>query len=88
MNSIGISKAEVARRMRTSRSSLDRLLDPDNIAGTLHTLQAAACALNAQMRIEFRFCDPVADEANTAFGLRPDCEDKVDFLVQHEHSMP
>ena len=30
-----VSKAEMARRMETSRSALDRLLDPDNSSVTL-----------------------------------------------------
>ena len=33
-----LSKAEMARRMQTSRASLDRLLDPDNPSVTLLTL--------------------------------------------------
>ncbi|MBL8232217.1 MAG: hypothetical protein JNL98_27225 [Bryobacterales bacterium] len=37
-----LSKAETARRMRTSRAALDRLLDPDNDAVTLSTFQKAA----------------------------------------------
>jgi hypothetical protein len=32
-----LTKAEMARRMDTSRSSLDRLLDPDNSSVTLQT---------------------------------------------------
>jgi hypothetical protein len=47
-----ISKAEMARRMKTSRSSLDRLLDPDNPSVTLHTLERAASALGKQLRLE------------------------------------
>jgi hypothetical protein len=35
----GLSKSEMARRMRTSRAALARLLDPDNDAVTLSTLQ-------------------------------------------------
>jgi len=37
-----LSKAEMARRMATSRSALDRLLDPENSSVTLQTLQSAA----------------------------------------------
>jgi DNA-binding Xre family transcriptional regulator len=46
------SKAEMARRMHTSRASLDRLLDPDNDAVTLSTLQKAAIAVGRQVRLE------------------------------------
>jgi antitoxin HicB len=37
-----LSKAEMARRMHTSRAALDRLLDPDYDAVTLSTLRKAA----------------------------------------------
>lgn len=39
MSQKGITKAETARQMNTSRASLDRLLDPENGAITLSTLQ-------------------------------------------------
>lgn len=48
----GITKAEMARRMATSRAALDRLLDPENTSVTLATLFRAASALGAQLRIE------------------------------------
>jgi antitoxin HicB len=38
----GLPKTEMARRMHTSRAGLERLLDPDNAAVTLSTLQKAA----------------------------------------------
>lgn len=47
-----LSKAEMARRMGTSRSSLDRLLDPEVSAVTLLTLERAASALGKQLHIE------------------------------------
>lgn len=47
-----ISKAEMARRMRTSRAALDRLLDPDNDGVTLTTLQRAAEAVGRELRLE------------------------------------
>ncbi|MGB8259321.1 MAG: XRE family transcriptional regulator [Terracidiphilus sp.] len=46
------SKAEMARRMRTSRAALDRLLDPDYDAVTLTTLRKAAHALGREIRLE------------------------------------
>lgn len=46
------SKAEMARRMRTSRAALDRLLDPDYDAVTLSTLRKAATAVGRQLRLE------------------------------------
>jgi antitoxin HicB len=48
----GISKAEMARRMHTSRAALDRLLDPNNDAVTLGTLRKAAEAVGCEIRLE------------------------------------
>ena len=47
-----LSKAEVARRMHTSRAALDRLLDPQNGSVTLNTLYKAAAAVGRQVRLE------------------------------------
>jgi antitoxin HicB len=47
-----ISKIEMARRMRTSRAALDRLLDPGNASVTLQTLSRAARAIGRDLRIE------------------------------------
>jgi DNA-binding Xre family transcriptional regulator len=50
-----LSKAEMARRMETSRSALDRLLDPDNSSVTLQTLQSAVQALGGRLKVELDF---------------------------------
>lgn len=47
-----VSKVEMARRMGSSRSALDRLLDPSNDSVTLDTLRRAAAALGLQVRLE------------------------------------
>ena len=47
-----VSKAEMARRMRTSRAALDRLLDPKYEAVTLNTLRKAATAVGRELRVE------------------------------------
>jgi antitoxin HicB len=47
-----LSKAEMARRMQTSRAALDRLLDPDYDAVTLSTLRKAANAVGRELRVE------------------------------------
>jgi len=47
-----LSKAEMARRMKTSRAALDRLLDPEYDAITLSTLRKAAHALGRELRLE------------------------------------
>jgi len=46
------SKAEMARRMHTSRAALDRLLDPAYEAVTLSTLRKAATAVGRELRLE------------------------------------
>ena len=55
MDETNLSKAEMARRMETSRSALDRLLDPDNPSVTLQTLQSAVRALGGRLKIELDF---------------------------------
>mgnify|MGYP001041919972 CR=1 FL=1 len=50
-----ISKTEMAKRMETSRSALERLLDPENPSVTLQTLQSAAQALGGRLSIELEF---------------------------------
>ncbi len=47
-----ISKSEMARRMKTSRSQLDRLLDPANTRIQLDTLYKAARAVGRHVRLE------------------------------------
>jgi antitoxin HicB len=47
-----ISKSMLAEMMRTSRSSLDRLLDPDNGSVTLLTLESAALALGKKLKVQ------------------------------------
>ena len=52
MHDQGLTKSTLAKRMRTSRAQLDRLLDPDNEAVTLGTLTRAAHAVGRQLRME------------------------------------
>jgi antitoxin HicB len=52
MKKTGVTKVAMARHMRTSRSSLDRILDPKNKAITLDTLERAAAALGKRLRVE------------------------------------
>ena len=47
-----MSKSAMAQAMRTSRSQLDRILDPDNDHIRLDTLAAAANVLGLNLRIE------------------------------------
>jgi hypothetical protein len=48
----GLTKSEFAKRMRTSRAQIDRLLDPDNESVTLGTLSRAAHAVGRKLRLE------------------------------------
>ncbi|RLA21786.1 MAG: Fis family transcriptional regulator [Gammaproteobacteria bacterium] len=47
-----ISKNQMAKAMKTSRSQLDRILDPDNDSIQLATLLNAARVLGRELRIE------------------------------------
>lgn len=48
-----LTKTEVAERMNTSRSQLERLLDPDNTSVTLESLDRLARAVGKRLKIEF-----------------------------------
>lgn len=47
-----ITKQQLAAKLQTSRSQLDRLLDPDNTSITLESLERLALAVGGQLRIE------------------------------------
>ena len=47
-----ISHSELARRMKTSRSAVDRLLDPANPSVTLGTRERAASAVGKRLKIQ------------------------------------
>jgi antitoxin HicB len=51
MKSRGLSKAGMAKLLRTSRSQVDRLLDPERDV-TLSSLQRAAALVGRQVRVE------------------------------------
>ena len=46
-----LTKTILARRMRTSRSAIDRLFSPDNYSVTLNTLARAASALGKKLSV-------------------------------------
>ena len=52
MQDQGLTKSSLAKRMKTSRAQLDRLLDPDNESVTLGTLTRAAQAVGRHLRME------------------------------------
>jgi antitoxin HicB len=51
MRKEGISKSEMAKRMKTSRSQLERFLGPDNPSVLLETVQKAAAAIGKRVTI-------------------------------------
>lgn len=51
MNLRQLSKSQLARRMETSRTQVDRLLDPNNAGVTLHTMHKAAAVLGKRLRV-------------------------------------
>jgi predicted XRE-type DNA-binding protein len=55
-----LTKTAMARRMKTSRAALDRLLDPDNESITLKTLQNAARAVGARVELNLVFTEEAA----------------------------
>ena len=52
MTKQGLTKNELAARMRTSRSQLDRVLDPENDRVQLDTVIKAARALGRELKLE------------------------------------
>jgi antitoxin HicB len=58
MKSEGLSKPRMARRMGTSRSQLDRELDPTCTAIQLDTLVRAALAVGRNLEIQFHSRQP------------------------------
>ena len=52
MKKKSLTKTGLARRMRTSRAALDRLLDPASGAVTLETLSRVATALGRKLKVE------------------------------------
>ncbi len=52
MQAEGLSKTDMAARMKTSRRQLDRLLDPAYSSVTLVTLRRAAAAVGRTLRVE------------------------------------
>ncbi|MUL39320.1 helix-turn-helix domain-containing protein [Gloeocapsopsis dulcis] len=47
-----LTKTALAKQMKTSRSSIDRLLDPDNPSVTIDTIERAAAVVGKRVRME------------------------------------
>ncbi len=54
MKKKGLTKVAMAKRMHTSRSALDRLLDETDTGMTIDTLSRAAQALGYRVRLELK----------------------------------
>jgi transcriptional regulator with XRE-family HTH domain len=65
-----LTKAKLARRMRTSRSALDRLLDPTNASVTLYTMTAAAHGLGTTLDVNLHRRSAETVRAQTDPALR------------------
>jgi predicted XRE-type DNA-binding protein len=52
MERANITQSELARRMKTSRSAVERLLDPANPSVTLSTLERAASAVGKRLTVQ------------------------------------
>jgi hypothetical protein len=53
MSERGLTKTALAEAMQTSRTQVNRLLDPANTGVSMHTLYRAAAVLGKNLRIEF-----------------------------------
>ena len=53
-----MTKTELARRLDTSRSQLDRILDPSNESITLNTLMKAAALLGKRLHVSLQSATP------------------------------
>jgi len=51
MEEQNLTKTEMARRMKTSRAALERLLDPENRSVTLLTIDKAARSPGKRLRL-------------------------------------
>jgi hypothetical protein len=49
-----VTKSALAKRMKTSRMALDRLLDADNTSVTLQTMGRAAAALGKELSVALK----------------------------------
>lgn len=66
MRSRGLTKTALATAMNTSRSQVNRLLDPDNTGVALHTLYRAAAVLGKKLRVELVDAEAAPQRAEVA----------------------
>ncbi|WP_367870393.1 Fis family transcriptional regulator [Luteolibacter sp. Populi] len=66
-----VSKSQLASRMQTSRTSINRMLDPGNPALTVASLGKVAAALGRKLEFKFVKVKPVAiEKAGSSSGKR------------------
>ena len=53
MKENSITKTSLANKLKTSRSQLDRILDPENTTITIEVLERVAHAVGKKLHIEF-----------------------------------
>ena len=53
MDENSITKTSLANKLKTSRSQLDRILDPENTTITIEVLERVAHAVGKKLHIEF-----------------------------------
>ncbi|MEZ5535652.1 MAG: helix-turn-helix domain-containing protein [Thiolinea sp.] len=53
MEENSITKTSLAEKLKTSRSQLDRILDPENTSVTIELLERVAHAVGKKLHIEF-----------------------------------
>jgi hypothetical protein len=63
MKSCHITKKAMAEKLKTSRSALDRLLDPNNPSISLPTILKVAAVLGKKVRLELEDAEPECDHA-------------------------
>ena len=62
----GYTKTALATAMNTSRSQVDRLLDPTNTGVAMHTLYRAAAVLGKKLKVELVDEEPPRERADAA----------------------
>lgn len=85
------TKKAMAKDLHTSRSQLDRLLDPTKLSVTLETIHKAAIVLHKRIRIEIVDLDPPSDSASAesqTVQIRSTQRDKTSRTKKTKQSKP
>lgn len=82
MDEKGFSKTEMATAMKTSRTSLERLLDPSNISISLKTMARAAAAVGKRLKI-----DLVDNSEYESIPVAHESPDSIESGAKQEHAL-